>query len=58
MRESIYFWPITRDIKLQNIWMNNFSISINVGLMYLELYIYINVDHIQLYTKFWSLSKE
>ena len=24
--------------------MNNFSISIDVGLMYLELYIYINVN--------------
>ena len=46
------------DVKLQNIWMNNFSISINVGHMYLELYIYINVNHIQLHTKFWSLSKE
>ena len=58
MRGSIHFWLITRDIKLQNIWMNNLSISINVGLMYLELYIYINVNHIQLYTKFWSLSEE
>ena len=32
------------DDKLEKIWMKNFSISINIDLMYLELYIYINVN--------------